>query len=229
MGYAGRTKYDRPGKAAEYRDRSAHRDAEEWRLVRDVIDALPRPPATAWDLPCGTGRIAERLIELGIRTWCGDLSPAMRSQTDARLAGRELFAGVTAFDLEDPGSGSSQTADLVVCLRFLHHLPDRDHRVRVLATLRGLCDGHVLLSFHHPVSFHNLRRGLRRLLTGTRGDRHTLFPGALREEAAEAGLELLHVRALAAYRREFWLALLRPNDVGPILVGPAELAPQPSG
>lgn len=228
MGYAGRTKYDEPGKAAEYRARSPRRDEEEWALLARLIDGLAEPPATAWDVPCGTGRVAERLLDRGIVTWCGDLSPAMRAETETRLAGRKGFRGARHFDLEDPGLGPFETTDLVVCMRFLHHLPDRVHRLRVLRTLRRICGGHVLLSFHHPVSFHNAQRLLRRLFTGRSGDRHTLTPRSLRSEAGEAGLEVLGLHALAAYRRELWVAVLRPVGTAPELVPPEGALPEPS-
>ena len=228
MGYAGRHKYDEPGKAAAYRDRSRRRDEEEWGLLQQIVDDLRPAPATAWDVPCGTGRIAERLLALGIATRCGDLSPSMRAETETRLAGQPAYGGVVPFDLEDPGPAALEKADLVVCMRFLHHLPDRAHRQRVWRTLRRLAREHVLVSFHHPISFHNLERGLRRLVGGSRGDRYTLSPAALRAEAAEAGLAVVGFRALAAWRREFWLAHLRPAAPATEPLPDAEVVPQPS-
>ena len=209
MSYAGRTKYDEPGRAARYRERSARRDAEEWALLAGLLDTLEPAPRTALDAPCGTGRIAERLLARGLEVTCGDLSPAMRAESEARLAGRAGYRGTVALDLEAPGPEAPAPADLVVCLRFLHHLPDGAHRARVFAGLRALARRDVLLSFHHPVSAHNLSRALRRLVGGARGDRHTLTPGALRTEAAAAGLALVRCVPLARWRREFWLAHLR--------------------
>lgn len=211
MSYAGREKYDEPGRAARYRERSVRRNEEEWTLLEAVLRELPAPPSSALDVPCGTGRIAERLLALGIPTRGADLSPAMREETAARLKGRPGFGGVVPLDLEDPGDSPPDSAELVVCLRLLHHLPDRAHRQRVLKTLRRLCGGHVILSFHHPLSLHNAKRAARRLFTGRRGDRYTIHPAALRREAAEAGLDLVGCRALAPYRREFWLAWLTPT------------------
>ena len=210
MGYAGRAKYDKPGRAARYRERSKRRNEEEWALLASLLEGLPTQPQSALDVPCGTGRIAERLLALGITTVAADLSPAMRAETAARLEGQAGFGGVVALDLEDAGEQPPEGADLVVCLRLLHHLPDRAHRQRVLKTLRSLCRGHLILSFHHPVSLHNAKRAVRRLFTGRRGDRYTIRPAALEREAAEAGLRLIDCMALAAYRREFWLALLTP-------------------
>jgi SAM-dependent methyltransferase len=208
MSYAGRTKYDEPGRAERYRARSERRNAEEWALVEALIRTLPEAPRTALDVPCGTGRIAERLIGRGLEVRCADLSPAMLAQAEERLGGKPGFKGAQALDLEAPGEGAPAPADLVVCLRFLHHLPDAETRARVWGTLRALTAGHLLVSFHHPVSVHNVSRLFRRVFTGKRGDRHTLRPAQLRAEAAAAGLSLVRFLPLARYRREFWLALL---------------------
>ncbi len=210
MSYAGRTKYDEPGKARAYAARSAKRDAEEWTLLSRLLDDLPQPPGSALDVPCGTGRIAEQLMGRGIPTRAADLSPAMRAEAERRLSGKPHFLGLETIDLEAVPADATP-ADLVVCFRFLHHLPDAAHRERVLRGLRALTQGTLLLSFHHPVSFHNLSRGIRRLFTRRRGDRYTLSKKELREEAAAAGLRMVDARGLAAYRRELWVAVLRPQ------------------
>lgn len=209
VSYAARTKYDEPGRAERYAARSARRNAQEWALVARVLDGLAVRPKDALDVPCGTGRIAERLLERGVPTRCADLSTAMRQQTEERLGDHSDYGGAIELDLENPVEPLPDAADLVVCLRFLHHLPDAAHRRRVLATLRRLTRGHLLLSFHHPISFHNLTRGLRRLLTRRRGDRYAISPARLRAEAEAAGFEVLSMRGLAPYRRDFWVAAMR--------------------
>jgi SAM-dependent methyltransferase len=208
MSYAGRTKYDEPGRAARYRARSERRNREEWALIERALADLPAAPRSALDVPCGTGRIAEQLLARGLAVRCADLSPAMRAATADRLSGSPGFGGVQALDLEAPGPEAPPPADLVICLRFLHHLPDAATRGRVWATLHALTARHLLVSFHHPLSLHNLARLLRRLLRGTRGDRHTQWPGSLRAEAAAAGLCVVRLLPIARWRREFWIALL---------------------
>ena len=215
MTYAARTKYDEPGRARRYAQRSRRRDEEEWALVARALARLPVAPRDALDAPCGTGRVAERLLGLGLRTRGADLSEAMRRETLRRLAGREGFQGVVALDLEAPQVDPTWAADLVVCFRFLHHLPDAAARARVLANLARLARRDLLLSFHHPVSVHNLARAGRRLLTGRRGDRHALTATRLGREAASAGLRLQGTTALAAWRRDLWLAWLVPSSAPP--------------
>jgi SAM-dependent methyltransferase len=209
--YGARTKYDQPGRARRYAARSARRDEEEWRLLASVLDGLPVAPRDALDVPCGTGRIARRLLERGIPTRGADLSAAMRGEAWASLRGAPGFLGVVAMDLEEAPTDPSLPADLVVCFRFLHHLPDAATRGRVLRSLRALTRGTLLLSFHHPVSPHNARRTLARWLTGRRSTRRTMGVRRLRAEAAAAGLDLVGVRALSPYLRELWVAVLTPR------------------
>lgn len=208
--YAARTKYDEPGRAERYARRSARRSAEEWALLSGLIASLPEPPRGALDVPCGTGRIAAQLLALGVPTLCADLSPAMRAETEKRLGEEKGFLGAIALDLEALPEPSPRPADLVICFRLLHHLPDRETRLRVLRSLAALTGRDLLLSFHHPISLHNLGRRVRRLFGGPPGDRYTISPKALAAEAAESGLRLIEAHGLAPYRREFWLAHLRP-------------------
>lgn len=209
MSYAGREKYDAPGKAEAYKTRSKRRDREEWALLARMIDGLPSSPQSALDVPCGTGRIAEQLLARGIPTRGADLSPAMREQTDARLAGTEGYGGASAVDLEQVDPDVAAPADLVVCFRFLHHLPTAAHRARVLRGLRLLTQGHLLLSFHHPISGHNVDRALKRLIRRRKGDRYTITKRRLTREAQQAGFEVVRFGALGAYRRELWVVVLR--------------------
>lgn len=213
MDYAGRHKYDLPGRAERYRDRSSRRNAEEWALLASVLDRLPAPTRVL-DVPCGTGRIAEALRLRGLDTACGDLSPAMREATDARMAslrtgddapppGRHL--GTHAIDLEAPPEGL-EPADLVVCFRFFHHLPDGAARLRALEGLRRLTRGHLVLSFFHPVSAHNVSRQIKARLRGRPSDRHTIGRRALTTLAGKAGFEAKGFKGLAPWRRDLWLA-----------------------
>jgi SAM-dependent methyltransferase len=209
--YAGRTKYDEPGRARRYAERSERRDEEEWALVSRTLEGSP-PPATVLDAPGGTGRLAERFLALGSRVRVVDLSPAMRDEATTRLSGSPGLLGVHALDLESESAPAEWACDLVVCFRLLHHLPDAAARGRVLRTLASLSRSHVLVSFHHPVSLHHLARALRRVVTLRRGDRHAITLGRLKHEAADAGLSFVKARALAAYRRDLWAALFRKDQ-----------------
>lgn len=207
--YAARTKYDEPGRAQRYAARSPRRHAQEWRLVERLLRSRPRPREVL-DVPCGTGRMAAEFLARGTAVRCADLSPAMREETGGRLAGRPGFLGLEAIDLESDVPPGVPRYDLVLCFRFLHHLPDAATRRRVLAHLGARCRGTLVVSFHHPVSLHQLARGVRRLVTGRRGDRHAVTLRALRRDAAAVGWAVVAAAGLAPGLRDLWVALLEP-------------------
>ena len=203
--YAGRSKYDAE-RAARYAARSSKRHAEEWALLARALDRIPAP-STVLDAPCGAGRVAKELLARGARVRAGDLAPAMLAHARTAVGDDPRCLGIETLDLEAPVPPGSPTHELVVCFRFLHHLPDAATRARVLASLAARSSRHVLVSFHHPASVHHLARGLRRLLTGRRGDRHAMTLRRLVSEAAPFGLRLVASDALGRYRRDLWVAL----------------------
>lgn len=208
LDYAARTKYDAPGRAARYARRSAARDAAERALLARVV-APASPGATALDVPCGAGRISADLLALGYDVTSADLSPAMRILCGEARRGDERWRGVVELDLDLPPSAPLTDADrfdLVVCFRFLHHLPGPAARARALASLAARTRGRLVVSYHHPVSLHHLSRAVRRLVTGRRGDRHALTTGRLAREAAACGLTLVEARGLSPYLRDLWVA-----------------------
>jgi SAM-dependent methyltransferase len=212
MTYAARTKYDEPGRAGRYAERSARRHREEWALVESVVFGAAggppvAPPEDVLDAPCGAGRLAAEFLARGAPVRCADLSPAMRAEARGALAGTPGLRGIEALDLEAPSPPAEWAADLVVCFRLLHHLPDAAARGRVLGALSALSRRLVLVSYHHPVSGHGLARAVRRLVTGRRGDRHAITTGRLAREASAHGLRLVRAAGLAPYRRELWVAL----------------------
>lgn len=205
MTYAARTKYDEPGRAARYRERSRRRGQEEAALVTAALDRLEPAPETAWDAPCGTGRMSELLLGRGLRVWAGDLSPAMRVEAERLLAGRKGFAEVAALDLEAVPDDAPR-ADMALCFRFFHHLPDAGVRGRVWAGLGRLSRSHLLVGFHHPISVHGLVRRVRAALRRRPSDRFTHWPRRLAAEAAAHGWTYRGSLAVARFRRELWLA-----------------------
>lgn len=209
--YAARTKYDAPGRAARYARRDARRDAEERALLARVLPAATAG-ATALDVPCGTGRMSGFLLERGFAVRGGDLSPAMRAEAARALDGRAGFLGLEAIDLDAPPADAATRHDLVLCFRFLHHLPDAAARARALRALAARARGPIVVSFHHPASVHHLARALRRLVTGRRGDRHAITVRRLAREAGACGLVVERTAALRPFLRDLWVAVLRPVD-----------------
>jgi len=141
---------------------------------------------------------------------CADLSPHMLEHA-AGLRGRGALP-LRADLLRLPLAGGS--FDHAFCIRLFHHLPRRDLRTAMLGELGRVVRGKVVITFFHPVSFHNLRRWLRRILTGRKSPRVSFGAGTLAAEAAAAGLRLERTLAVAAYRKDLWFAVLGKREIG---------------
>jgi SAM-dependent methyltransferase len=200
--YPGRTKYD-CGRAETYARRNPKRNREEAAVFRSIVDSLP-PGREVLDVPCGTGRIADILLDRGYRVTCADLSSAMleHAATLRERGAISLRADLARLPLA-PG-----TFDHAFCIRLFHHLPSPGVRRIMLGELGRVTRGNVVLTFFHPISFHNLERWIARLLAGRRSPRVCFTSGTLAREAATVGLRLERTVALGAYRRDLWFAVL---------------------
>jgi len=109
---------------------------------------LPPPPAVVADVGGGPGRYAVWLAERGYRVHLIDSVPLHVEQ--ARAACRDL-PGVTLAGAEVGDARSLRlpdaSADAVLLLGPLYHLPERDDRARALAEARRVCrSGGIILA-----------------------------------------------------------------------------------
>lgn len=202
--YPGRTKYDR-ARAETYSRRNPRRNREEARVLAGILDGLPSG-ASALDIPCGAGRIAPLLLERGHRVVCADLSADMIAKALESLGGRARFLRADLLRLPL----APKSFDLAFSIRLFHHLGDPGVRMAMLRELGRVARGKVVITFFHPVSFHNLQRWVERILLGRRSPRVCFTARTLAREAAAAGLRLECTRAVRAYAKDLWFAVLAP-------------------
>ena len=117
-------------------------DVEEEELS-EILDGIP--PGRALDVACGTGRLAQRLRELGHNCVGIDQSAEMLGIARPKLPGVPLALG----QLEDIPL-RSRTVDLVVCCLALSHLADIGPALLELARVTRP-GGRILISDFHPI------------------------------------------------------------------------------
>lgn len=202
----GRHRYRDEAAVHGYRARSSSRHAAELRLLSAV---LPVPLAgTVLDAPCGAGRFSEILGQRGARTLALDLSPAMMRH--ARSASSWCALGeLERLPLRD------RAVEGALCFRFLHHVPGREQRLRILRELTRVSRRFVVLSFFHPFSAHHVLRRLRSLASGEPLARHACRLSALRAELGALGWRIVRVSAQAPFRRDLWALRAEPDRAGP--------------
>ena len=200
--YAARQRYRDEESVASYRARSPSRHAAELRLLDRLLPA--RIDGTVLDAPCGAGRFSEILCARGARTLALDLSPAM-VQSAARVSPWCGLGELEHLPLAD------KTVEGALCFRFLHHVPSREQRQRILGELTRVSRRFVVLSFFHPLSPHQALRHLKSAFTGRPIARYTVTVGRLRTELAALGWNVRAVHAQSRFRRDLWALRAEPR------------------
>jgi ubiquinone/menaquinone biosynthesis C-methylase UbiE len=200
-----------PEAAERYQRRKAVKHEGEMALVRRAFEGLPK--GTVLDVPCGGGRVAMQLADLGFQATAADLSPGMRDIAQAAFDERSLAIKA---HLEDVGKMSfpDRSFDAVISFRLFHHFSDVTTRRRAVAELCRVARTHVALSYFSPWSVTAVKRFFQRSLLG----RTTKFHTSLREVAGyfdEAGFELVADHARWRGIKTLHLAVFRRRDAKP--------------
>jgi len=168
----------------------------EKRLVRRAFADLPKTAAVA-DIPCGTGRLAEVLLESGFHVTGIDIAPTMLEVAQRRL---QRFADrfeIKALDAKQlPASGLKFEA--VLCARVLMHftLPEQ---IIFLRSVAAVTKQRVVFTQGLDTPYQRLRRQLKRLLRHQSPAVYPLTPSELRTLVESAGLrEIRRCRLLPA-------------------------------
>ena len=186
--------YDDPERAASYGKRPGTTRAE-LRVLSRLLRRFP-PGGVLLDVPCGNGRLAPFLRGLGPRVLIGvDGSAAMagegRAEYELTMAG-----DASRLPLRDA------TADLVVCMRLLHHFREAADRRAILAELCRVSRGLVVVTYYARRTLEGLRR---RRASARVGLRRREFEDDLRA----SGLEIVSHRSLLPLVREQTLVAAR--------------------
>lgn len=142
------------------RDRfPAAREARERRAFERLLRHLGG--GLLLDAPCGAGRLGASLAARG-RVVGLDGSAAMLGQA-RRTGAYAALVHADAFALPF----SDAAFDGGACVRLLHHLRSEDRR-RVLAELRRVCAGPVVVSYYDAATFQAWKARGKRAAKGTR-------------------------------------------------------------
>lgn len=202
------TPYDREdGYAERYRDRrwaegSGQRThGLEMRAIQQLLGLAQADSNGPWlDAPSGAGRLSAVLPGEVVRS---DRELSMLQACAADIP--RVCASVHQLPFADRAFAGA------LCMRLLHHIPESAERRRILAELRRVSRGPVILSFFHSVCLQHARRRLARRLGKTRSGRCAIRYSVLRGDLAAAGLQVVAVRPLLRFVSEQWLVLAQPS------------------
>lgn len=123
------------------------------RLVQRLLRALPEgaDARSILDVPCGTGRLEPALSAPFVVQ--SDISMSMlRNVPDSASRGHLLQSSATQLPF------ASDSFDVVVCCRLLHHLAKSGDRQAVLDELVRVSKGHVIASYWDAATYGAWRR-----------------------------------------------------------------------
>lgn len=149
---------------------------------------------TVIDVPCGTGRLAEVLLEEGFTVAGIDISPAMLAVAQRKLQrfGRRFSTRVA--DVLTPQASDIGRCDVALCARVLMHFP-LEQQIAFLASVAKLATRTVVFSQSLSTPWQRLRRRLKRLIGNPAPASYPVTDSELRALLQGAGLrEVRRVR-----------------------------------
>lgn len=169
-------------------------DALEKRNIRKTFRDLP-VSARIVDIPCGTGRLAEVLLDCGYHVTGIDVSPAMLEVARRKLArfGDRFSTQVCdARKLGDLG----KSFDAALCARVLMHFP-LSEQITFLGSIAAVISGRVVFTQSYDTPYQRSRRWFKQLLRHQKSTSYPITESALQKLLAETGLrEVRRLRVL---------------------------------
>ena len=168
----------------------------EKRCVRKAFADLPRGAALL-DVPCGTGRFAQVLLDEGFLVAGVDISAAMLEVARRKLEGHGPRFGTRVADVRDLAKAEPKRYDAALCARVLMHFPLAE-QITFLASVAELTKGRVVFSQSLDTPYQRLRRRMKRLLGNQPPAAHPICERDLAKLLAGAGLrEVARLRPMA--------------------------------
>ncbi len=204
--YLGKIKYSE-STAQKYQVVKRGKNQAELRLVERAFQLIPK--GTVLDIPCGGGRVSQRLTELGYSMHAADISDAMLIIAREKFSKTGLDITVEKQDVEGL-TYSPQTFDSVICFRLFHHFPEPQIRQRAVSELCRVARKYVALSYFSPYSPTSLQRRWRALTNGRKSQKYATSLKEVEKYFAAADFRLvrdfarmpfIHTLHLAVFER----------------------------
>jgi 2-polyprenyl-3-methyl-5-hydroxy-6-metoxy-1,4-benzoquinol methylase len=158
----------------------------ERRALLSAFSIVPKG-AQVLDLPCGTGRLAEVLIEAGYNVVGADISEDMLA-----VARRRLQRFGTRFSSKVKDVRSVSSSDLrypaVLCARVLMHFPLAE-QIDFVTGVAALSERYVVITHSFNSSYQRARRQFKRVVVGAKSPAsYPISNDQIRTLLAETGL-----------------------------------------
>lgn len=158
----------------------------EVKTLAKLVRHLPAH-ASVLDVPCGTGRIAQVLLDWGFRVTAADISQEMIQVARGRITetGRHLPASRGSADALP---FAKQSFDAVLSIRFLPHIGTEPRRL-MLKEMARVSRRWVFFSNSFSSAWYERRRALKRRLGHQAPTRYPVTEREIGEDLRYAGLK----------------------------------------
>lgn len=180
-------------------------DAREKRIIGELLKFLPEG-SQILDLACGTGRITEYLLSRGYEVSAADISREMLKVAEQRL---EPFGDSVKFHQAEAENllFEEKSFDSATCIRLFGHLPP-ENRIKILQELKRVTRGPFVVAYYLSEPVANLKRKIRKSLTGDKSPWFPVSKKCLKEEMGLANLKIIEEKRELRYLSETLILLL---------------------
>lgn len=183
-------------------------NALEKASIRSAFRDVPRQ---SWvlDLPCGTGRIAEELLDSGLRVEGVDISAAMLEVASRKLARFGDKFTTRVGDVRELAKLDPKRYELALCARVLMHFP-LEEQIVFLKAVADLTKGRVVFTQSLSSPYQRFRRKVKKVLRNQQPSGFPITEVQLSELLKGAGLREVRRLRTAALISEAMVVVAEP-------------------
>lgn len=137
-------------------------NALEKRELSHAFASVPKN-STVLDVPCGTGRLAETLLDDGFRVVGADIAAPMLEVARRKLARFGDRFETRVADVRELAEREPATYDVALCARVLMHFP-LDEQIAFLRCVARLAKGTVVFSQSLSTPYQRMRREMKKIM-----------------------------------------------------------------
>ena len=187
-------------------------NSREQRIIRRILKKITAKKIhglQVLDIPCGYGRFTRVLLTERNRLIDSDLSFFMvKRAVEQGQSLQEDVLGAVA-DTKKGLPFKEDVFDLLLSMRFFHHVHDGADREAILREFYRVCKGWVILSYYRSNPLHKLQRKIRRQLKRRQTRISIISSQIFKKEVLDAGFEVIKTYPVIRGIHSQWIAFLR--------------------
>jgi 2-polyprenyl-3-methyl-5-hydroxy-6-metoxy-1,4-benzoquinol methylase len=170
-------------------------NALEKQQIRRIFADIPKE-SRILDMPCGTGRFAEVLLEMGYHVTGVDISEAMLEVAREKLAPFGNALTTRTIDVRELAKTEQKSFDITLCARFLMHFP-LDRQIEFMRSIASLTRHTVIFTQSFSSPYQRMRRRAKGLIGKALPSSHPITEIELKKLLQGAGLrEIKRIRPM---------------------------------